>query len=518
MGSLQIRFLLYALVLLLIYTSFVASIELAGTLLSNTTSPNHPRTSLHNNAPDTSNHSTSFVSIQNNITETHIRQGWTPGPDGRGTLGIIWSCCSTIVLCCWTAVCPNVPPRHWSRWRWVYNKTLLFLIGVLGPELVLGLALGQWASARRSVEDFKRSGYPEWSMKHAFLADMGGFVLHPRGWVPFPLNAKQLHYLVDKGYIPYKAVGLDKHVIEDKNKSDGLARFITIFQICWFTANCIGRVIQRLALTTLELTTLSFIVCTWGTYYFWAHKPMDVGSAIVLEPNATIADILLEAGDKGEDTYRSTPLDFVGRDIWSWHLYWTHWVTLIRAFGCIMFRTKRRPINRIPDDNFPPLEFRELAGFSLFSFAYGSIPLFGWNFDFPTNTERIFWRASSLIMISTIIIALIVDNRTKRIVPDSTSDLRRPFSEKNSGKTPRRPCLYIWSKLQRALAYLRNNSAGQYDSALYVPLKVLMPMSIMAFCNIYARISIVVQDFVNLRALPPSAYNTVNWAEVVLHL
>ena len=108
----------------------------------------------------------------------------------------------------------------------------------LGPEFTFQLALGQWSSARRSVEDFRRSGYPQWSMKHVFLADMGGFVLHARDWVPFPLNAEQVHYLVTHGYIPYSAVGLDKRVIDGKNKGDGIVRVIAVCQILWFSLNC----------------------------------------------------------------------------------------------------------------------------------------------------------------------------------------------------------------------------------------------------------------------------------------
>lgn len=38
-----------------------------------------------------------------------LKQGWTPGPDGRGTLDIIWSCGVTMVLCSWSILCMNMP-------------------------------------------------------------------------------------------------------------------------------------------------------------------------------------------------------------------------------------------------------------------------------------------------------------------------------------------------------------------------------------------------------------------------
>ena len=60
--------------------------------------------------------------------------------------------------------------------------------------------------------------------------------------------------------------------------------------------NCIGRVAQHLALTTLELTTLGFIVCTIGTSFLWAQKPSDISLPVVLTVECTIAEILVAAG------------------------------------------------------------------------------------------------------------------------------------------------------------------------------------------------------------------------------
>jgi hypothetical protein len=88
----------------------------------------------------------------------------------------------------------------------------------LGPEFIFQLALGQWESARRSVKTFKKSGYQRWTLKHAFFADMGGFILHSDDWVSFPVNSKQLHYFVTEGYIPFSAVNLDSETIEDKKQ------------------------------------------------------------------------------------------------------------------------------------------------------------------------------------------------------------------------------------------------------------------------------------------------------------
>jgi hypothetical protein len=52
---------------------------------------------------------------------------------------------------------------------------------------------------------------------------MGGFLLKADDYdSPFPIDAEQLHYLVVKGFVDYPEIS--KEDIDDKNKSDGLAR------------------------------------------------------------------------------------------------------------------------------------------------------------------------------------------------------------------------------------------------------------------------------------------------------
>ena len=59
---------------------------------------------------------------------------------------------------------------------------------------------------------------------------MGGFLLevkHAAKVITFPIDAEQLLYLVNKGYLDYPV--LEKEDIDDKNKADGLARSVGLF-------------------------------------------------------------------------------------------------------------------------------------------------------------------------------------------------------------------------------------------------------------------------------------------------
>jgi hypothetical protein len=401
-------------------------------------------------------------------------------------------------------------------------------LGLLGPEFIFQLAIGQWASARRSFLQFKNSGYPQWSMKHAFLADMGGFALHPPDFAPFVLDAKQVHFLVTEGYISYSAVSVDMAVIEDKNKSDTVVRFITVCQIVWFTLNCLGRLIQHLTLTTLEVTTLGFIACTLGTYLAWAHKPMDVTHQIILVPNTTMADILIKAGEKARVPYKFTPLDFVSHNNWSWdltywnlsswNLYWTYWMNILRKLG-IVFVSKRRPIRHIQDDNFPPLSRSTMAILFLIQTIYAGIHIAAWNFHFPTPTESLLWHISTLYIMGSVIFGWVFD-LYPHLHPKLRNQLRLRRLAEPQDLEARSGDEYfssIRAKMRSFAEGLRNNSPGR-DPALAVPLKVLIPMTALAAVYCFARAYTLVEDIVSLRCQPANAYDSINWSAFLPHI
>lgn len=78
-------------------------------------------------------------------------QGWTSSPSGRGSSDIIISCVATTFLCCWTSVYPNIAARSDSKLARFRDKLGLASLGILGPDFLIVLAVGQKSSARRSV-------------------------------------------------------------------------------------------------------------------------------------------------------------------------------------------------------------------------------------------------------------------------------------------------------------------------------------------------------------------------------
>ena len=221
------------------------------------------------------------------IAEGRSRLGYVGQPDYRGTIDIIWSCLITLGICVWAMLHLNVPARTDSEFTLILRRSRWMLIAVLAPELVMLFAIGQWASAKRSLSDMRDLGHRDWTMVHGFFADSGGFLLHSRDFVSFPVTARQIHYLVRKGYLAMPKT--TKEEIWDKSKADRLTKIIASTQAIWLVAQVIARGIQHLPVTLLELSTVALITCTGATACFWFQKPLGVEFPVDIDLETSVA-------------------------------------------------------------------------------------------------------------------------------------------------------------------------------------------------------------------------------------
>jgi hypothetical protein len=208
----------------------------------------------------------------------------------------------------------------------------------LGPEIVLTFAAGQWSRARHSVQAFHDAGYAKWIIRMAFFADMGSFVLQAADADCFPINAKQLYWLVVHKFVKFPNIAPEK--MWDKSEQNRLAKLITSIQAAYVIVQCIGHAIQDLAIKTLELNTLVIVVCSLMAAFAWLHKPSDVRHPIRLETTSPICNIT------GQKPWKNTPLDFVDENGPGWSMN-------VQPFMKMPVIPPMRPIQRIPDDRFP---------------------------------------------------------------------------------------------------------------------------------------------------------------------
>ena len=424
----------------------------------------------------------------NSTTTPALARGWVNQPDGRGTLDILQSCILTIFLCSWSVLCLNIPKKAKTRRGILLVKLRWVAFTIFFPEVLTALAEDQYSSASQSVSDFQRLAYPQWTMRHAFFADMGGFILEPPDFPPFPVDAQQLHYLVANHYLPFPDA--DERVIWNANKGDGFARFVTILQIAWFGIQCLGRAFQHLPMSSFELSTLAFVFCTIPTFFFWRHKPLDADATITLRMESRIADILIQAKESASKPYDLTPLDFV-RPRPQTGLLTPFWLSLRRLFGSGKGGSAR-PIQtfqntkRVPPRGLKPIEVTVGA---LIGLGYTGIHLAGWNFHFPLALEQMLWRIASAALVGIVLVYLIfigIGTLIARVVA-------RKFFD-----TEARTCLELLTLL---------------PPSIQIP---LFSAAVVGYGS--ARFYIFMEAFVSLRALPVGAYASVNWSNFIPHL
>ena len=477
--------------------------------------------------------STENISAPGNFNgQAEQKQGWTPSPDGRGTVNILWTSIFTWVLCGWTTLSLNVPAPNHTAWSLFRQKASVFMLVTVGPEILAVTVLGQYMSARRSVHDFAAAGISDWTFQRASFADMGGFVLQTRDWVPFPINAKQLLWLIQHKFISVPP--MSPNSIKDKNKLDGITRLIMAFQLLWFCANFFARISKGYAITCIELNIMALIYFTLPMMFFWRHKPVDVETAEVLNTEASMAEILLAGGDAAQEPYSQTPLDFVSHKEWVWLLYWSHFKHALQRFH-ILRREHNRPVNRLSNVSTPEFPIWMIRIGFVVTLGYFAIFMMKWNSSFPTDTERLLWRSSCVICIVTIFAGEIFtdwlfycwpyiqkkwgskkDNKTAENSTSLSAFQTNHDSSLTSGaghhravETGRRPPRNI-------LEWARNPTASQ-DPRYALPLKVVLFGILITVLHWLARFYILVEDFLELRWLPLSAYKTMDWEQALPH-
>lgn len=178
---------------------------------------------------------------------------------------------------------------------------------------------------------------------------MGGFVIKVDNKSIY-LEPRTLVELLDTGVIAWPET--TEADIMDHSKADWILKSLALVQVTWFVTQIVGRAVQGLPVTTLELFTLGIISCASLTYSVWWAKPFDIRKPTTIEPKENLPHI-------GNDIRRVSLL--------SSSINTSDSPTIVAALVTIVF---------------------------------GALHLVGWRFQFPTDIEMWLWRATSIACVA----------------------------------------------------------------------------------------------------------------------
>jgi hypothetical protein len=443
------------------------------------------------------------------------KQGWY-STNFRGTLDIIWPCLLTVFLCCWNAVHPDIQHPDSKWWQRYADRSIGLILGAVAPEIFVYLAFQERFWARKNARDMvAKVGQENWSITHAFYANMGGFAVDVEPEDLEVASSCRLGYLSETSIAQQFELGhirqgtwITAKEICDKGKADSLVKGLTIVQILWLFIQSVARLIQHLPLTTLELGTLAYVPCSLLIYYLWWDKPYEINvpTSLRLDPQVLSEDcgsisslsaerisinisqerrceVPFHAETNSIDTVQkhettgssvaeSSSMEFNKVDIYHYKIYTLLQKSLEANEG--HFETKTH-----------------LFTMTAVFLVVGAIHISAWNFGFATPLEQTLWRVCSLIITFSIPLCWLNLSVIWTVTDQWSGRWWHRHEDPDGSLTWRGRWTHKWIRM-----------------ATYLLIMVYT----------LARIFLVVEVFLSLRATPKAAYKTPEWSNIVPHV
>jgi hypothetical protein len=220
-------------------------------------------------------------------------RGFVPEPNcGRGTIGIIWSSLSTIVLCTYSALHLNLDtgePRRRQNGFWHH---LLYTLGaIIAPELCCLVAIRDFFEARAISYESQKTEVPI-TISQAHLIIMNGVRIRKVNSEREAIGQTIL-FSWSKFHSALKISKVWKHFpnnqhIHELSNSDHLSKIVATLQMIWFTTQIIARHVQGKTVSLLEVSTLAYVSMAIFTYLAWIYKPQGITNPVIIEVDETV--------------------------------------------------------------------------------------------------------------------------------------------------------------------------------------------------------------------------------------
>jgi hypothetical protein len=235
-------------------------------------------------------------------------------------------------LCIWTSLHLNLP-EHKKEHLQKYRKLGWMMLGLIALEMVVWNAWEQrkkmkevsksmqkkgfmpvrptpWIRVRDEITKvwhwmlacllLKAKDWPEladptpyrpyngrihpWTDVHSWLVVMGGLSFEDSAEEDqqfMPENRQRMNVTVQNFAFllemrDHLIPDISREMIQDKSKSDGLAKLLTCWQAGYFCIQCVYRLSQQLSVTLLGLNVFAHALCALALFVIWSDKPRDV--------------------------------------------------------------------------------------------------------------------------------------------------------------------------------------------------------------------------------------------------
>jgi hypothetical protein len=237
---------------------------------------------------------------------------------------------------------------------------------------------------------------------------------------------------------------------------------------------------------------------------------MDVNGPITLKLNCSVETIRNNHHQGPGSKWYGTPLDFLSRDEWFIMRFLKYYVQLIHHMHIPLITwPKRRPYDCLPSYYAPRVDTRAEIIAAPAILLYSSIFLIAWNSHFPTATEKLLWRIASGNVLAYAVVGSLAAQYLNKTMFRAKSGQERAQAILKQEQEPK-------GRIGRLAAKLRNIDPNQ-DPELEIPIRALVPVSVLCASYCVGRGFILTEDLIGLRSLPESAFQTVSWSKYVPH-
>lgn len=295
--------------------------------------------------------------------------GFIQSPNcGRGTIDLLWSCLSTLILCVWTALHPMIFTR--SATNKLKARISSGIISLLVPEIYAAKSIDDFLFAIMLRGELKKlKGWESWSLQQSFIIALGGVRFRSASTEDLQkLDRRAFLRFANTGIIQFDMLPTNDD-IDKRNKSDWVTKLIALGQTVWFTVNLVYRLTQGYQVSLVEDITAAYVLCGSVMYGCYMQCPQDVRETWTVAVAAS------------EEELQTTSPRNILKD--------NH--NRMAIFICVLFALVQ------------------------------AVHLAAWNYPFPSLRETWLWRSACLVLVAGFLV-IYESTNLERFIPNDSKE------------------------------------------------------------------------------------------------